>query len=523
VKAAAVILLLLSSCSHPPKGRPIFVDVAASSGLTFIHNPGISGEFYMPEIMGSGAALVDIDNDGDLDVFLVQSYGGPHELYRNELIPGRGLHFTRLPFGKGGYGMGVAAGDYDGDGWTDLYITHFGSNFLLRNIGGKEFRDVTVEAGVDDPRWSTSAVFFDYDRDSQLDLVVLNYVDFSFSNNVRCMAPSGVRDYCTPRAYRPVAASLFHNQGKGRFRNVSQTSGITSASGPGLGLSVTDANDDGWPDLFVANDTAANHLWINQRDGTFREEALAAGTAYSDDGIAKAGMGVATGDFDSDNDEDLIVTNLKREGATLFRKEGPMLFSDVSLALQLRPATYPFTGFGVDWLDFDNDGWLDLFIVNGAVSARDHVAGYSQPGLLLHNEAGKRLVSTPQMEGVGRGAVFGDIDNDGDIDILITNNNGPVRLLRNDVGSRRPWLSLEVTPPDGVRSGVVRSGQPTLWRRSHRGSSYLSSGDARVHFGLGESKSYEAIVIRWPDGTEERFPGGPANRIVSLRRQKTID
>jgi hypothetical protein len=337
------------------------------------------------------------------------------------------------------------------------------------------------------------------------------------------MAPTGARDYCTPRAYRPVAATLFHNQGQGGFRNVSHITGITSATGPGLGLTVTDANDDGWPDIFVANDTAANHLWMNQRDGTFREEALKAGTAYSDDGIAKAGMGVAAGDFDNDGDEDLIVTNLKREGATLFRKEGPMLFTDVSLALQLRPATYPFTGFGVDWFDFDNDGWLDLFIVNGAVSERDHVAGYAQPGLLLHNEAGRRLVSLPRTEGVGRGAVFGDIDNDGDVDVLITNNNGPVRLLCNESGNRRPWLSLRVSPPDGVLAGVVRNGHATLWRRSHRGSSYLSSGDARIHFGLGDSTSYDAIVIRWPDGTEERLPGGPANRLISLRRRKTID
>ncbi|MBI3681732.1 MAG: CRTAC1 family protein [Acidobacteria bacterium] len=549
MKRLLAAALLLSACGHRPEPpSELFRDIAAQSGLVFQHVPGVSGEYYMPEIMGAGCALFDFDNDGDLDVYLVQ--GMPLEgaapaglkpgnrLYRNELIPSGKLTFTdvteRSGAGHIGYGMGVATGDYNGDGYVDLYVTNFGANVLYRNNGDGTFTDVTRQAGVEDQRWSTSAAFVDYDRDGDLDLFVLNYVDFSLKNHKRCFAPTGERDYCTPKAYNAVTASLFRNDGNGRFTDVSTQSRINSSRGPGLGITVTDANDDGWPDLYVANDTAANLLWVNRTDGTFREQGLAAGVAYSEDGLAKAGMGVATGDFDNDGDEDLFVVNLTREGATLFRREAPMLYQDVSLATGLRPATYAFTGFGTDWFDYDHDGFLDLFIANGAVTLMEELRGqpypFRQKNALLHNEGGKRFSDVSSSAGaamnlveVSRGAAFGDIDNDGDIDILLTNNNGPVRLLENLAGNGKPSVMLKLEMPGwnryalGARVRLEREGMPPLLRRVHTDSSYLSANDPRVHFGLGGGQP-KAVVVEWPDGRRQRYTAITAGKLNVLRR-----
>lgn len=526
-------LLLLCSCATPrPASTPIFEEAAAVSGLTFVHDPQLSGEFHMPEIMGAGVALIDYDNDGDLDVYLIQGKGkSGNRLFRNDLIPSGRLHFTDVTqaagVGLAAYGMGVATGDYDNDGYTDLYITNFGPNVLFHNNGNGAFTDVTVKAGVGDARWSTSAAFLDYDRDGDLDLFVLNYIDFTVANNKACFAPSGERDYCTPKAYNPVNATLYRNEGNGRFKDVSAASGITAARGPGLGVTITDANEDGWPDLFVANDTAANLLWINQKDGTFQEQGLASGVAYSEDGLAKAGMGVAAGDYDNDGDEDLFVVNLTREGATLFRRDGPLLFQDASLATGLRPTTFSYTGFGAGWLDYDNDGFLDLFIANGAVTIIEQLRGkpypFQQANLLLRNEGGKKFsdVSSSagpalQLEEVSRGAAFGDLDNDGDTDIVVANNNGPVRLLLNQVGNNKPSLLVQGVPLNS-RVGLVRKGLPILWRRAQSAYSYLSASDPRVLFASG-GVGAEELLVEWPDGYQERFPVKAGVRAVTLKR-----
>ncbi len=509
----------------------------------------------MPEIMGAGVALLDYDNDGDLDVYLLQGdllgpvtareRGQPprkrgHRLFRNELAQTGTLHFTDVTeeagIGHVGYGMGVATGDYDNDGYIDLYVTHFGPNVLYHNNGNGTFTDVTREAGVNDVRWSTGAAFLDYDRDGDLDLFVLNYVDFTVQGNRACYAPTGERDYCTPKAYQGVPDRLFRNEGGGRFRDVSSAAGISRAYGPGLGVTCADFNDDGWVDVYVANDTAANLLWINERDGTFREAALESGAAYSEDGVPKAGMGVSAGDYDGDGDEDIVVLNLTAEGATLFRNLSGAGFEDVTLMSGLRRFTLPYTGFGVEWFDYDNDGWLDLFMANGAVTIMEELRGspypFHQRNLLVRNLGGQAgwfedvspaAGAAFQLSEVSRGAAFGDIDNDGDIDIVQTNNSGPVRLLRNEVGNRRNWLAVEL---EGVRCNrqglqarvaVLRRGQAPLWRRRHTDSSYCSASDPRVHFGLGHGAA-EAVAVVWPDGARELFAGPPVNSLVRLRQ-----
>ncbi len=528
--AALAVAVLAAGCTQrnptPPRGD-WFTDIAAQSGIEFHHDAGRKGDFHMPEIMGAGCGLVDTDNDGDLDAVLVQSHGGPHELFRNELIPTGSLRFTRLDGALGnvsGYGMGVAAGDFDGDGLTDLFISQFGDDLLLRNQGGNSF--VRAMAGVGDARWSTSSAFLDYDRDGRLDLFVLHYVDFTYRNHVRCSTPAGLPDYCTPRAYRPVAATLYRNEGNGRFRDVSIASGITAALGPGLGVAVIDANDDSWPDLFVANDSMANLLWINIGDGTFREEGLLSGTALSEDGIAKAGMGVAAADYDSDGDEDLLVLNLKQEGASVFRRDRPGQFTDASPVTGIRAATYPFTGFGTGWYDFDHDGRLDLFAANGGVvRVGPSLDSFRQRNQLLRGREGATFsdVSTHAgpallLEEVSRGAAFGDVDNDGDIDILVSNNNGPARLLRNERGASGHWLLVDVQPSNGAVVRLNRRGAPPLVRRARAEGSYLSSSDPRVHFGLGSAADYESITITWPGGAVRRLPGGAANRIIHVRQ-----
>ena len=533
---------------------PLFRDAAAEAGLDFHHFTGATGEYFMPEIMGAGVALIDYDNDGDLDVYLVQGttltpngrllFPPPagckpgNRLFRNELVPTGKLRFTdvtaQAAVGHVGYGMGVAAGDYDNDGYPDLYVTNFGSNVLYHNNGDGSFTDVTREAGVDDARWSTSAAWLDYDRDGYLDLFVLNYVDFTVQGNKQCYAATGERDYCTPKAYHAVPARLFRNLGNGKFTDVTERAGIGSAYGPGLGVVGADFNGDGLPDIYVANDTAANLLWLNQGNGTFREAGLQSGAAYAADGVARAGMGVTAADFTNEGHEDILVTNLTREGVTLLRNNGKGDFEDVTPRYGLAQPTVPFTGFGTQWLDYDNDGRLDLFIANGAVTLMESLRGkpypFEQTNQLFHNDGGRfREVSRSagpgfQIAGVGRGAAFGDIDNDGDVDIVVSTNNADVRLLLNQTGSRRHWLEVRLDGGKtnrfgiGARVAVLRRGQSTLWRRAHTDSSYLSSNDPRVHFGLGDKPDLEGVIVQWLDGSSEVWNPVQVDQIITLRK-----
>lgn len=549
-------MLLTGSGVTPGSEGSIFEDVSAEAGLDFWHVAGNAGSFYMPEIMGSGVGLVDFDGDGDLDIVLVQgglidesekdelvfSFPEDHRpgtrLYRNELIPRGKLRFTDVTEQAGltnsGYGMGIAVGDYDNNGFPDFYLTNFGSNVLYRNNGDGTFTDATVHAGVDDPRWSTSAAFFDYDGDGDLDLFLTNYVDFTVRGNKRCLSPAGEVDYCTPAIYRPVPDRLYRNEGNGRFTDVTGQTGIGAHFGSGLGVSCGDFNGDGRIDIYVANDGDANLLWLNSGDGTFEESGLISGTAFSGDGIPEAGMGVAAADYDGDGDEDILVTNLRREGCTLYRNDGDGMFADVSRQSSLLNATFAFTGFGTEWIDFNNDSHVDLAIVNGAVTIlsllRDNAYPYQQNNQLFRNlGGGERFEEVTEAAGnsfttaeVTRGLAVGDLNHDGKIDLVFSNNNGPARLLINRSRSSGAWISIELEGKQdnrggiGARVGVFRSDQKPLWRRLHSDGSYLSASELRVHFGLGDSSSIEAVEVYWPSGMKERWEEVGVNTRIRL-------
>lgn len=512
----------------------------------------------MPEIMGSGCAVFDYDNDGDLDVYLVQGtlldekkklsdarfpplsdWKPGNRLFRNELIPSGKLRFVDMTEKSGlgyvGFGMGVATGDYDNDGFVDLYLTNLGSNALFHNNGNGTFTDITQQANVDDPRWSTSAAFLDYDRDGDLDLYVCNYVDFTVKTHKRCYSPTGEQDYCTPAAYRPLLHRLFRNDGKGQFTDVSVASGIGKIPGPGLGVTCADFNRDGWVDIYIANDGAANFLWMNQGKGVFEETGLLSGAAYAMDGIARAGMGATAGDFDNDGDEDILVTNLAREGSTLYRNDGRGNFHDATTEFNLAQSSFLSTGFGTAWFDYDNDGRLDLFTANGAVTMvatqKSSPYPFQQRNQLFHNEGtGFRDVTTSagaamQVSGVSRGAAFGDLDNDGDVDLVVSHNNGAARLLLNEATGKHNWLAVKLAGTKDNRDGigaivtVFRKGQPPLVRRAHGDGSYLSASDMRVHFGLDTATEIETVVVQWPNGTKESWAKIPVNKLITLRQE----
>jgi enediyne biosynthesis protein E4 len=556
VQVPAAVFAIWSALGAIQSSPPIaarFVESAADVGLKFSHVSGASGQYYMAEVMGSGVALFDYDNDGDLDVFLVQ--GGPlardgviganhpsSRLFRNDLKVStdgrRTLQFTdvtaRAGVGLHAYGMGAAVGDYDGDGDLDLYVTSFGPETLYRNNGDGTFADVTKEAGVSDALWSTSAAFVDYDRDGDLDIFVANYLDFTLTDNKLCHDALGARDYCSPRAYRPVPDRLYRNEGNGRFSDATVAAGISRADGAGLGVSTGDYNGDGWLDLYVANDATPNQLWINQRNGTFTDEGLLSGTAVNASGNPEGSMGIASGDFDLDGDEDLFITNIIGETFAFYVNDGRGSFDDARVRVGIAAPTASFTGFGTDWFDYDNDGWLDLFIANGAVNVVESQRGEPMPFRMrnqLFRNTGGRFEETSAVAGpafaraeIGRGAAFGDVDNDGDVDVVVTNNNGPVRLLLNQASSAAHWVQIRIEQPTGNRLafgawvGIERQGKPTIWRRVRTDGSYLSASDSRIHAGLGDSSAIAGVVVQWSDGARERWTGVRADRLVVLRR-----
>jgi hypothetical protein len=574
--AGVVCLLLLNSCS--PREAPAregasdtsereawFVDAAARTGLSFTHANGMSGAHYMTEILGSGVALVDYDNDGDLDVFLVQSQGRSR-LFRNNLAETGSLSFTDVTGASGivtnGYGMGVATGDFDNDGFVDLYVTNFGSNQLFHNNGDGTFTDVSKRSGTDVAGWSVSAVFFDYDRDGWPDLFVGTYLRYSLEHNTPCFSPSGVVDYCTPNTYRPQPSRLLHNNHDGTFTDVTARSGIGSEYGPALGVSAADFNGDGWIDLFVANDSQPNQLWINQHDGTFKNTALAAGVALTAEGKAEASMGVDAADADNDGDDDLFITEQNGEGHNLYVNDGKGGFEDQSARSGLAAASLAFTGFGTAWFDFDNDGWLDLLTVNGAVQTIQALAQAHDPfplhqtKQLFRNIGHGRFEDVSakagrvfQLSEVGRGAAFGDIDNDGDTDVVVNNNNGPARLLINNVGNKKHWIgvrfvrSVRLRPSPkasadrrsfseggqadqgpakaghyvlGARVEILRKNAPTLWRRSRADGSYASANDPRVLVGLGDSTETPTVRVHWPDGRTTDLTNVAIDRYITV-------
>lgn len=564
--AALSALLLLAGCEReppagttaPPAANYPFEEIAEATGLTFTHFNGATGAYYQPEVFGPGVALLDYDADGDLDVYLPQAamldperdpgealfpppanHWPGDRLFRNELQPDGTLQFTDVTaaagLGRRDYSQGVAVGDYDNDGDADLYVTGFGPNSLYRNNGDGRFTDITARAGVDDPHWSSSAAFLDYDRDGDLDLFVTNYVRFTVAGNKQCAGADGKLDYCGPQAYAPVRDRLFRNDGGDRFTDVSDAAGLGVAFGPGLGVTCADFNGDGWQDIYVANDGKENQLWLNRGDGTFGNNALMAGVAVNTYGKAEASMGVTAGDFDNDGDEDLFMTHLDRETNTLYLNDGAGNFLDVTDQRKLGRISVAYTGFGSEWFDYDNDGKLDLFIANGAVKIEETLRGqpypYQERNQLVHNDGPDGFTDVTAMAGpalepveVSRGAAFGDLDNDGDLDIVVANNNGPTRLLRNRAGDDHHWLTLKLVGTRasrdamGARVAVLRKDQVPLWRRVHTDGSYLSASDPRVHFGLGTDTALEGVLVIWPDGTEEVWRGIGVNTFNTLQQ-----
>ncbi len=570
-----LVAALAAGCASPEERSPEasdagpvtgpFVDHSAEAGLDFHHFNGMSGRYYMAEIISPGGALVDYDGDGDLDIYLLQGTmlgsAGVDEaprpprhptpltdrLYRNDLAATTGgdrsprlVDVTRRAgLAASRYGVGVAAGDYNGDGQVDLYITNLGPHQLLRNAGDGSFDDVTAAAGVGDTGWSVPATWLDFDRDGRLDLYVGNYVDYPFDEPVLCRDLTGARDYCGPASYPSQPDRLYRNRGD-RFEDVTAESGLGSAPpAPALGAVAADFDGDGWPDLYVANDGQANNLWINRRDGTFSDEALLAGCAVNGRGKAEGSMGVDAADFDGDGDLDLFMTHLVAETNTLFRNDGGGLFTDHTDIAGLGAASRTRTGFGAGWLDYDNDGLLDLVAVNGAVKKIEALARAGdpfplhEPNQLFRNLGGERFEEVDggepfTLSEVSRGALLGDLDNDGDTDLVVANNNGPARLLINRIGQDRQWVGARLTVGRpardalGARLATTAPDGTERWGRVRADGSYAAANDPRVRVGLGDGPPPASVRVHWPDGRRQVWLRPPAGRyLVAAARAPT--
>jgi hypothetical protein len=532
-----------------------FEDVTAKSGLNFTHDVGPLGRFFMPETVGSGAALFDYDNDGRLDIYLLQN-AGPKSTSVNRLFrQGVDGKFSDVSAGSGldvaGYGMGVAVGDVNNDGWPDVLVTEYGGVRMFLNQGGGRFIEITKSAGLDNPQWGTSAAFFDYDRDGWLDLVIANYIDYLESE--KCFDRAGQPEYCGPNSRPGTVSRLFHNLGRVtagmnqlvRFEDVTVKSGLGDLPGPGLGVVCADFDGDRWPDILVANDAKPNCLWINQRNGTFRNEAARRGIAYNAMGGADANMGIACGDVDGDGLLDIFITHLTEENNALW-KQGPRgLFQESTAMAGLVNTAWRGTGFGTVFADFDHDTFPDLAIVNGRVrrasstsgTARiipelgPHWSAYADRNQLFAN-AGQGKFRDVSRENqpfcgthmVGRGLACGDIDGDGAIDLLVTAIAAPARLYRNVAPRRGHWLIVRaIDPALGSRDAYgaevsVQAGGRRQVAWINPGHSYACSNDPRAHFGLGQATRAEVITVLWPDGKQESFAGSMADQSIVLRR-----
>ena len=533
----------------PDAGTPWFVERTIPAGLDFVHDNGATGTLQVPEIMGGGAALFDYDDDGDLDLYLIDG-SRANRLFRNDGGPG-GPRFVDVTegsgLGDGGYGMGVAVGDIDNDGAPDVYVTNFGPDLLYRNLGAPgppRFEDITAESGIDVDGWSCSAAFLDFDRDGDLDLYVTRYVEYDPQRT--CFDHAGRPDYCGPRAFRPVHDVLLRNDGRPgapRFTDVSAEGGMASVACAGLGVVCEDFDGDGWPDVYVANDAYPNQLWLNRGgSGTpgFIDVATELGVAYNMHGQTEASMGVVADDLDNDGRYDLFMTHLAAETNTLYRNDGfDDGFIDVSGASGVGASSLTLTGFGVCAFDVELDGDLDIAVANGRVNRLEPWPGsiadppwdrLAEPNLMYVNDGTGRFrllgsearpLCAPAE--VTRALAMGDLDDDGDVDLVVTNIQGPARLFANTAPRRGRWLSVRAVDPDlkrhaiGARVTVVAGGR-TLTRTVRRAFSYLSSSDPRAHFGLGPADFVDSLAVRWPDGSRERFLVDCVDCLVEIRR-----
>ena len=540
-----VLLLLVVFTFHVLSGQPAFsqadavgfTDITTELGIEFRHVNGGSGQKYFIEPIGSGVALFDFDNDNDLDLYFVNGSDLPrmvspilptNRLYRND-----GLTFadvTKLAgVGDTGYGLGCCVGDYNNDGFTDLYVTNYGANILYYNNGDGTFRDVTVAAGVGGDRFSSGCAFVDIDVDGDLDIYVVNYVQFDPETNPECTR-QGIRTYCTPEALSGVSDVLYLNNGDGTFTDVSEKTGVSEAMGKGLGVVCGDVDNDGDVDIFVANDTTPNFLYRNTLNSVeMTEDALFSGVALSEEGRAYSGMGANLGDFDNDGYLDIVITNFQDQTNSLYHNAQNGFFNEVSFAMGVGEKSLPYLAWGVDFVDFNNDGWLDLFIANGHlddnVAEIDPIGMYAQPNQLFLNNGGVSFseltdgaIAIPK---VSRGAAFGDIDNDGDIDIVVSNLKDFPTVLRNDGENVTQWLGVKLIGTHCNRDAIgarvtVVSGGLTQIREVKSGSGYLSQNDLRLHFGLGNADRIEALTVQWTCGKVQTLQDVKTNQVIVI-------
>ena len=520
-----------------------FRDVTDAMKLDFRHINGFSAERRLVETMGSGGALFDFDNDGDLDLYLVQGNSlapsteplPENRLYRNDA--GVFVDVTESAnVGDTGYGLGAVAADYDSDGYRDLYVTNLGKNVLYRNNGDGTFTDVTEQAQVGCPLLSASAAFADIDRDGDLDLYVCNYVEYALETDIPCYYKNSLRIYCGPNEYQGIADVLYRNNGDGTFADITKPAGVYEPTTRGLGVVFTDVNRDGWVDIYVANDMSPNTLFINQGDGTFQEEGVLRGVAYNGDGLANGSMGIDAGDYDNDGDVDLWVSNFALEANCLMQNEGDGYFEDMTFDTNLADPSFYALGFGTRFIDFDNDGWLDLLVGNGHiwdnVKQIDAKQSYAQPVQLFHNQGGKRSDSIDFVEitaeaglnkasYVVRGMLFGDIDMDGDVDVVLCQSNRPTVILSNEIGNANAWLTVKLVGTDGNTDAIgaqvqVGTGETTLLREVICGASYLSGNDLHLTFGLGSATRVDNLQIRWHSGDVQQLGKIPVRQFITL-------
>ena len=517
-----------------------FTDVTAAAGIKFEHNSGRAGKKWLPETMGAGAAFFDADGDGWPDILLVNSKTWePHAkpslcaLYRNN----RNGTFTDITRGSGldveMYGIGVAVADYDNDGRDDVYITALDGDRLFHNEGGGKFRDVTKQSGIANAHFATSAAWLDYDRDGKADLFVANYVQWTAKGDLWCSMDGSTKSYCTPESYKGNSSRLYHNLGGGRFEDVTDKAGLGDTTSKALGVAVLDYNNDGWPDLFVSNDTQPNKLYRNNQNGTFTEEAVSAGVAFGEDGVARGAMGADFADYDRSGREHLLVGNFSNQMLGLYHNEGNGLFVDEAPRSTVGRSSLLSLAFGVFFFDYDLDGYPDIFAANGHIDEEigrvQPKVQYRQPPLMFHNlgkgrfeDVSKQMGDQIQRPIVARGAAYADFDRDGDLDILITTNGGPAYLYRNDGGNRNHWLNVKLMGVKSNRSGLgavvtIESAGGRQTQTVHSGSSYASQSDLALTFGLGKDDVVKSLVVRWPSGQVDRHANVKVNQFTTYR------